>query len=99
VRISTLGFGGQFKSTKEKANMALLDNLLGDISSSTDIGAVVGANPALDVGVHDVNVAGLVGIGDVGLGLSVPVAVGVSASNDLSITGGDSGGGLLGGLL
>lgn len=80
--------------------MALLDNLLGDVSDSLDIGAAVGANPALDVGVSDVDVVGLVGIGEIGVGLSAPIVVGLTASNDLSISGSaDGGGGLLGGLL
>lgn len=80
--------------------MALLDLLDAGVSSSTDIGAMVGANPALDVGVSDVNVAGLVGIGEVGLGLSAPIVAGATVSNDLDVqTGGGGDGGLLSGLL
>lgn len=81
--------------------MALLGNLLGDVSSSTDIGAAIGTSPSLDVSASDINVAGLVGIGDLGVGLSVPTLIGVNVSNDLGLdaSAGASGGGLLGGLL
>jgi len=77
--------------------MAILDNLLGgggSSSTSADLGTLIGADPQVGVTASDVNVLGLASIGDVGVGISAPVAVGL----DLSVQH-DSSGGLLSGLL
>jgi hypothetical protein len=88
--------------------MSILDDLLGGgsgSSNSTDLNAAVGANPALDLNASDVlhsDALGLTGIGDLGIGLSAPTVVGVSASSDTSsdtTVASGHGGGLLGGLL
>jgi hypothetical protein len=88
--------------------MSILDDLLGGgsgSSNSTDLNAVVGTSPAFDLNASDVlhsDALGLTGIGDLGIGLSAPTVVGVSASSDTSsdITAASGhSGGLLGGLL
>lgn len=90
--------------------MSILDNLLGGSgSTSTDIDVAVAAHP--EVGLQASEVLGvstdgggfvpgveLTGIGDVGVGVSAPVMIGVSASNDTAAEV-DDGGGLLSGLL
>jgi hypothetical protein len=87
--------------------MSILDDLLGGgsgSSNSTDLNAVVGTSPAFDLNASDVlhsDALGITGIGDLGIGISAPTVVGVSASSDTSsdITASGHSGGLLGGLL
>jgi hypothetical protein len=84
--------------------MAILDTLLGDTSS--DLGAVIGTNPAVSLGASDILHAepslggstSFTGVGSLDLGLSAPTVVGVNSSIDHTSDGG-GGGGLLGGIL
>ena len=75
--------------------MALLDDLLGGggnahADSATNLDAVVGTSPAVGIEANDV--LGL--IGSVGVDVSAPTVIGLSASNETSTDGG-----LLGGIL
>lgn len=86
--------------------MAILDTLLGGGDSSTSLDATVATSPELGLGLSDVlsfdsgdDGFGFTGIGELGLGVSAPTFIGVSASSEQSAGDGGDDGGLLGGLL
>jgi len=94
--------------------MELINNLLGgggDNASSTDLSSVLGTNPQFGLQASDIlhseshdgnggDSSSFTGIGDLGVGFAAPTVVGVDFSQDqVSQDNGNSGGGLLGGLI
>ena len=85
---------------------SILDDLLGSSSSDRSDSAShfetqLAANPTLDLNASDVlkvGEDGLTGVGDLGLGLGVPIFASITSS-DASSTEGAQDGGLLSGLL
>lgn len=81
-------------------------------NDSNDFGSTIGTNPGLSLGASDIlhsmnsdgsdgDSSSFTGIGDIGLGLSLPTMVGVSSSSDSQdySSSDNNDGGLLGGLL